>query len=63
MPRKQTRKPDKAPGQIIEKPEKPNGLEIDVDDAMIDDQHPKDTIQGGPRGVDFKAGKKRPGSA
>jgi hypothetical protein len=31
----------------IEKP-KEDKLQIDVDDALIDDEHPKDTIQGGP---------------
>jgi hypothetical protein len=29
-------------------------FQIDVDEALIDDKHPKDTIQGGP------AGQKRP---
>jgi hypothetical protein len=63
MPQKQTRGSNKVPTQNNAKPEKSDSLEIDVDDAMIDDQHPKDTIRGGPPGVDFRAGKKRPGSA
>ncbi len=32
----------------VEAPKKPQDVQVDVDDALIDDEHPKDTIRGGP---------------
>jgi hypothetical protein len=48
MTRPSSHAPTQVPNPIPETPAKSSGFEIDVDDAMIDDQHPKDTIQGGP---------------
>jgi hypothetical protein len=58
MAPKQIQTPGKNAKQTeIKKPEDPPALQLDVDDALIDDQHPKDTIRGGP------ADKKSPGPA
>lgn len=42
MPARQPAEPAKAQDKSSK------NLDIDVDEALIDDQHPKDTIQGGP---------------
>ena len=45
---KQIRKPSKTKKQTTERPSKQQEYRVDVDDALIDDEHPKDTIRGGP---------------
>jgi hypothetical protein len=49
MAQKQIQTPSKIAKQHkVEAPKKTQEVRVDVDDALIDDEHPKDTIRGGP---------------
>ena len=48
---KQVKRPEETE-KGKEKPDNPAKTLVDVDDAQIDDQHPQDTIQGGPSPAD-----------
>ena len=49
MAQKQIQTPSKIAKQhTVERTKKPQEVQVDVEDALLDDEHPKDTIRGGP---------------